>query len=248
VAIVFKYSLLLLHLMKRRHFASLFPLALATRLGFAVNNKIKPGSNSALLVVDVQNCFVKGGTLPVQHGEEVVPVINRLAPLFDNIVVTQDWHTPAHISFASSHVDGHPFKQVQLSYGQQVLWPDHCIQGTPDADLVSSLHIPKAELIIRKGHHQNMDSYSAFREADHITGTGLSGYLQERKINQVFISGLATDFCVAWTALDARSLGFAVYVIEDATRAINLNGSLEAAWIKMASAGIHRIQSGDLVS
>jgi nicotinamidase/pyrazinamidase len=233
--------------MKRRHFVSLFPLSLAAPLSLAVSNKIKPSSNSALLVVDVQNCFVKGGTLPVQHGEEVVPVINRLALLFDNVVVTQDWHSPAHISFASSHADGHPFKQVQLSYGQQVLWPDHCIQGTPDADLVSSLHVPKAKLIIRKGYHQNIDSYSAFREADHTTGTGLTGYLQEHKINQVFISGLATDFCVAWTAIDARSLGFDTYVIEDATRAINLNGSLEAAWKKMASAGIHRIQSGDLV-
>lgn len=233
--------------MKRRHFASLFSLAFAAPLGFAVSNKIKPNSNSVLLVVDVQNCFVNGGTLPVQHGEEVVPVINRLAQLFDNVVITQDWHTPAHISFASSHTDGHPFKQVQLAYGQQVLWPDHCIQGTPDADLVSSLHIPKAELIIRKGYHQNMDSYSAFLEADHTTGTGLTGYLQERKINQVFISGLATDFCVAWTAIDARSLGFDVYVIEDATRAINLNGSLEAAWKRMTSAGIRRIQSGDLI-
>jgi nicotinamidase/pyrazinamidase len=232
--------------MNRRQFACLFPLMLATPLGLASSNKIKPGLNSALLVVDVQNCFVKGGTLPVQHGEAVVPVINRLAQLFDNVVVTQDWHTPAHISFASSHAGGQPFKTVELAYGQQILWPNHCVQGTPDADLVSSLNLPKAGLIIRKGHHQNMDSYSAFREADQKTGTGLAGYLRERKINQVFISGLATDFCVAWTAIDARSLGFDVYVIEDATRAINLNGSLEAAWKKMGSLGIHRIQSIDI--
>jgi nicotinamidase/pyrazinamidase len=234
--------------MKRRHFASLFSLALATQLSYSASNKIKPKANSALIVVDVQNCFVQGGTLPVQNGEDVVPVIHQLAQLFENIVITQDWHTPSHISFASSHPGRQPFESVQLSYGQQILWPDHCIQGTPDAELVSSLHIPKAALIIRKGHHPELDSYSAFREADHKTGTGLTGYLKERLIKQVFIAGLATDFCVAWTAIDARSVGFDVYVIEDATRAINLNGSLIAAWKKMSSLGIHRIQSSDLVS
>ena len=185
--------------MNRCHFASFLSFALASPLSFAASKKITPKANSALVVVDVQNCFVEGGTLPVQNGKDVVPVINRLATQFDNVVITQDWHTPAHISFASSHQGRKAFEAVQLSYGQQVLWPDHCIQGTPDADLVSSLHIPNAELIIRKGYHQSIDSYSAFREADHKTGTGLTGYLRERQIQQVFISGLATDFCVAWT-------------------------------------------------
>jgi nicotinamidase/pyrazinamidase len=233
--------------MKRRQFATLLSIALTTPLGFAASPKIKPDSKSVLIVVDVQNCFVKGGTLPVQNGEDVVPVINQLAQNFDNVVITQDWHTPEHISFASSHSEKKPFETVKLPYGQQVLWPDHCVQGTPDADLVSSLNIPKAELIIRKGYHQEMDSYSAFREADHKTGTGLTGYLKERGIKKVFITGLATDFCVAWTAMDARANGFEVYVVEDATRGINLNGSLDAAWKKMTTMGIHRIQSNDFL-
>jgi nicotinamidase/pyrazinamidase len=207
---------------------------------------IKPSAASALVVVDVQNCFVDGGTLPVKGGAQVVPVINRLASAFDNIVITQDWHTPGHASFASTHAGKKPFETTRLAYGTQVLWPDHCVQGTDDAALVKDLKLPTAELIIRKGFHKDVDSYSAFEEADRKTATGLAGYLKGRGINTVFITGLATDFCVAWTAIDARKLGFDTYVIEDATRGIDLNGSLAAAWKDMAAAGVKRIQSADI--
>ena len=208
--------------------------------------KITPAANSALIVVDVQNCFVSGGTLPVKGGEEVVPVINKLAAAFRNIVVTQDWHTPGHASFASTHAGKKPFETTKLSYGTQVLWPDHCVQGSDDAALHKDLKLPTAQIIIRKGFHKEMDSYSAFDEADHKTATGLAGYLKARGIKTLFVAGLATDFCVAWTALDARKAGFEVYVIEDATRAIDLNGSLAAAWKEMAAKGVKRIQSGDV--
>ena len=209
--------------------------------------KIKTGANSALIVVDVQNCFVPGGTLPVGKGDEVVPVVNRLAEAFENVVVTQDWHTPGHASFASSHPGKKPFEMTQLSYGQQVLWPDHCVQGTDDAALHKDLKLPRAQLILRKGYHKDMDSYSAFEEADHKSATGLAGYLKQRGIKSVFVTGLATDFCVAWTAMDARKLGFETYVIEDATRAIDLNGSLAAAWKQMTAKGVKRIQSADIL-
>jgi nicotinamidase/pyrazinamidase len=205
--------------------------------------KIKPGADSALIVVDVQNCFVPGGTLPVGKGDEVVPVINRLAGAFENIVVTQDWHTPGHASFASSYAGKKPFETTPLSYGQQVLWPDHCVQGTDDAALHKDLKLPTAQVIIRKGFHKNVDSYSAFEEADRKTATGLAAYLKARGIKTVYVTGLATDFCVAWTALDARRLGFNTYVIEDACRAIDLNGSLAAAWKQMQAKGVKRIQS-----
>ena len=208
--------------------------------------KITPAANSALIVVDVQNCFVTGGTLPVKGGEEVVPVINKLAAAFRNIVVTQDWHTPGHASFASTHAGKKPFETTKLSYGTQVLWPDHCVQGSDDAALHKDLKLPTAQIIIRKGFHKEMDSYSAFDEADHKTATGLAGYLKARGIKTLFVAGLATDFCVAWTAMDARKAGFEVYVIEDATRAIDLNGSLAAAWKEMAAKGAKRIQSGDV--
>jgi len=209
---------------------------------------IKPDSKSVLIVVDVQNCFIEGGSLPVKGGAEVVPLINQLAEKFENIVITQDWHTAGHASFASSHSGKKPFETAQLSYGTQVLWPDHCMQGTEDAALEKNLKLPTAQLIIRKGFHKNIDSYSAFEEADHKTKTGLSGYLKQRHIDTVFVTGLATDFCVAWTALDARKAGFKAYVIEDATRAIDLNGSLAAAWKNMDRAGVKRIQSKDILS
>lgn len=209
--------------------------------------KIKPGARAALLVVDVQNCFLEGGTLAVKGGGEVVPIINRLAGAFENIVETQDWHTPGHASFASSYPGKKPFETTRLSYGTQVLWPDHCVQGTEDAALDKNLNLPTAQLIIRKGFHKDMDSYSAFEEADHATPTGLAGYLKQRGIKSVFVTGLATDFCVAWTAMDARKRGFDVYVIEDATRAIDLNGSLAAAWKQMAAKGVKRIQSVDIL-
>ena len=208
--------------------------------------KLKPGSNSALIVVDVQNCFVTGGTLPVAKGEEVVPVINRIAAAFGNIVVTQDWHTAGHASFASSYAGKKPFETTTLKYGQQVLWPDHCVQGSDDAALHKDLRLPTAQLIIRKGYNKGVDSYSAFQEADRKTVTGLAGYLKARGIKTVFVSGLATDLCVAWTAMDARAAGFETYVIEDACRGIDLNGSLAAAWKQMSAKGVKRIQSGDL--
>ena len=208
--------------------------------------KIKPGAHAALIVVDVQNCFVTGGTLPVTKGEEVVPVINRIAAGFANIVVTQDWHTPGHASFASSHSGKKPFETTKLSYGQQVLWPDHCVQGSDDAALHKDLKLPTAQLIIRKGFHKSVDSYSAFEEADRKSPTGLAGYLKARGIKTVFVTGLATDFCVGWTAMDARKDGFDCYVVEDACRAIDLNGSLAAAWKQMAAKGVKRIQSTDL--
>lgn len=207
---------------------------------------VKPDARSALIVVDVQNCFVPGGTLPVKGGDEVVPVINKLAPAFANIVVTQDWHTAGHASFASAHAGKKPFETTVLKYGNQVLWPDHCVQGTDDAALHKDLKLPTAQLIIRKGYNPGVDSYSAFEEADRKTVTGLAGYLKARGIKTVYVTGLATDFCVAWTALDARKAGFEVYVIEDATRAIDLNGSLAAAWKQMAAKVVKRVQSADI--
>ncbi|MDB5963937.1 MAG: putative nicotinamidase [Polaromonas sp.] len=231
---------------RRSFLASLGAAGLAASSPLWAAPRIRPGASAALLVVDVQNCFIDGGTLPVKGGAEVVPVINRLSAAFANIVVTQDWHTPGHASFSSSHPGTKPFDTTRLRYGSQVLWPDHCVQGTDDAALSKDLQLPTAQLIIRKGFRKDVDSYSAFEEADHKTGTGLAGYLRQRKIRTVFIGGLATDFCVAWTALDARKAGFEVYVVEDATRAIDLNGSLAAAWKKMAAAGVRRIQSGDI--
>jgi nicotinamidase/pyrazinamidase len=210
--------------------------------------KIKPDAKSALIVVDVQNCFVPGGTLPVKDGAAVVPVINKLAGVFGNIVVTQDWHTPGHASFASTYAGKKPFETTALKYGTQVLWPDHCVQGTADAALHKDLALPTAQLIIRKGFNKGVDSYSAFEEADRKTSTGLAGYLKARGITTVYVTGLATDFCVAWTAMDARKLGFEAYVIEDATRGIDLNGSLAAAWKQMTGKGVKRIQSADILA
>ena len=160
--------------------------------------------------------------------------------------MTQDWHTPGHASFASSHAGKNPFETTQLAYGTQVLWPDHCVQGSEDAALLKDLKLPTAQLIIRKGFHKDVDSYSTFEEADRKTSTGLGPYLKARGVDTVFLTGLATDFCVLWSAVDARKLGFTTYVIEDATRAIDLNGSLAAAWKQMTEAGVKRIQSGDI--
>jgi nicotinamidase/pyrazinamidase len=207
---------------------------------------IKIDGLSALLVIDVQNCFLPGGSLAVKDGEQVIPVINRLAKGFANVVLTQDWHTPGHTSFASVHPGKKPFETIDLAYGKQVLWPDHCVQGTDGAALSKELSIPQAELIIRKGYHQEVDSYSAFTEADGKTTTGLAAYLKARNLQRLFIAGLATDFCVAWTALDARKAGFEAFVIEDACRGIDTQGSLAKAWADMDKAGVKRIQSGDI--
>src|ERR1700694_2891078 len=207
---------------------------------------IKPDDASALLVIDVQNCFLPGGSLAVKDGEQVVAAINRIAKGFANVVMTQDWHTAGHISFASSHAGKKPFETIDLPYGKQVLWPDHCVQGTDGAALSKDLSIPQAALVIRKGFHQNVDSYSAFTEADGKTTTGLAAYLKARQIERLFVAGLATAFCVAWTALDARKAGFETYVVEDACRGIDTQGSLAKAWADMANAGVKRIQSNDL--
>jgi nicotinamidase/pyrazinamidase len=207
---------------------------------------MKPGATSVLIVVDVQNGFCTGGQLAVPGGEQVVPVVNELADAFDNNVLTQDWHPAGHASFASSHAGKKPFETIQLAYGMQVLWPEHCVQGTRDAELHQDLNLPRAQLIIRKGYHAGIDSYSAFVEADRKTSTGLAGYLLTRGIDDVYVCGLATDFCVAWTALDARAAGFKASVIEDACRAIDLNGSLQAAWASLAQAGVRRIRCADI--
>lgn len=196
-----------------------------------------------LLVVDVQNDFCPGGALAVPKGDEVVPVINRLAARFDSVVLTQDWHPRGHASFASSHPGKKPFETIALAYGKQVLWPDHCVQGTPGAALHPGLEVEKAQLVVRKGFHRDIDSYSAFLEADRETTTGLAGFLKEKGFRQLLVCGLATDFCVAWTALDARAAGFEVTVIEDACRAIDLEGSLERAWAQMGTAGVRRVRA-----
>ncbi|HEY8335915.1 MAG TPA: bifunctional nicotinamidase/pyrazinamidase [Tardiphaga sp.] len=210
--------------------------------------KISLDKTSVLLVIDVQNCFLPGGSLAVKDGDKVVPVINAMAKKFADVVLTQDWHTPGHVSFASSHGGKKPFETVDLKYGKQVLWPDHCVQGTDGAGLSRDLAIPQAGLVIRKGFHKDVDSYSAFTEADGKTTTGLAAYLKSRKLQRVFIAGLATDFCVAWSALDARKAGFDTYVIEDACRGIDTQGSLAKAWADMAKAGVKRIQSTDLAA
>ena len=208
--------------------------------------RIKPGDDDVLAVIDVQNCFLPGGTLPVPDGDKIIPLINQLAPAFRHVVITQDWHTKGHISFASSHPGKKPFETVQLPYGTQVLWPDHCIQGTADADVHKDLKIPHAELIIRKGYRPHVDSYSAFLEADRKTMTGLTGYLKERGLKNAYFVGLATDFCVAWSALDATRAGFGASVIEDATRGIDAGGSLGKAWTDMTAAGVKRIKAADI--
>ncbi len=230
----------------RRAFLQLLSAAAAGAVLPARAASFKPDAKTALIVVDVQNCFVPGGTLPVAKGDEVVPVINKIATAFANIVVTQDWHTAGHASFASTYNGKKPFETTTLQYGQQVLWPDHCVQGTDDAALHKDLKLPTAQLIIRKGYNKGVDSYSAFEEADRKTVTGLAGYLKARGIKTVVVTGLATDFCVAWTALDARKAGFEVLVVEDACRGIDLNGSLAAAWKQMTAKGVKRIQSADI--
>lgn len=203
--------------------------------------------NSALIVVDVQNGFCPGGNLAVADADKIIPCINALGRVFQNIVITQDWHPATHVSFAANHAGKQDYEQIQLSYGEQVLWPVHCVQGTLDAELHPDLDLPTAQLIIRKGFHEQIDSYSAFMEADRKTTTGLAAYLKAREIDTVYIVGIATDFCVAWTAIDACELGFRTYVIEDATKAIDLNGSLEQAWQQMLAHGVQRVQSQHLL-
>jgi nicotinamidase/pyrazinamidase len=233
---------------RRQIFAGLGAIAIATVTSRSLRaaETIKVDDASALLVIDVQNCFLPGGSLAVKDGDQVIPVINRLAKGFANVVLTQDWHTAGHISFASSHAGKRPFEVIDLAYGKQVLWPDHCVQGTDGAALSKDLSIPQAGLVIRKGYHKDVDSYSAFTEADGKTTTGLAAYLKARNLQRLFIAGLATDFCVAWTALDARKAGFDAFVVEDACRGIDTRGSLAKAWADMDKAGVKRIKSSDI--
>jgi nicotinamidase/pyrazinamidase len=199
--------------------------------------------SDVLLVVDVQNDFMPSGALAVPHGDEIVPIVNRLAERFRNVALTQDWHPPGHVSFASSHPGRQPFERIALGYGEQILWPDHCVQGSDGAAFHRDLAIPHAQLVVRKGYHPDVDSYSTFVEADGRHTTGLAGYLRERGIGHVYLCGLATDFCVAWSAVDARKAGFQVTVIEDACRAIDAGGSLAVAVRDLAAAGVRRIRS-----
>ena len=201
---------------------------------------------TVLIVVDVQNDFCPGGRLAVAGGDEVVPVVNALGRRFAHVVMTQDWHSAGHSSFASSHPGRAPFETVEMPYGPQVLWSDHCVQGSPGAAFHAGLALPHAQAVIRKGCRRDIDSYSGFLEADRSTPTGLAGYLRERGFLRTVIAGLATDFCVAWTAQDSAAAGFETFVVEDACRAIDLDGSLDRAWTAMARAGVGRITAADL--
>ncbi|KIA78934.1 bifunctional nicotinamidase/pyrazinamidase [Chromobacterium amazonense] len=204
------------------------------------------GADCALLVVDVQNSFCPGGELAVPGGDEVVPLINHLSLLFENVVLTQDWHPRGHISFASSHPGKQPFQNIDLPYGAQTLWPDHCVAGSHGAAFHAELETERARLIVRKGIHAAVDSYSAFVEADRTTPTGLGGYLNTLGVKKVWLAGLATDFCVAWSAIDARAAGFETFVVEDACRAIDIDGSLADAWMAMRQAGVKRVRSDEV--
>jgi nicotinamidase/pyrazinamidase len=197
-----------------------------------------PGENDVLLVVDVQNDFCPGGNLAVPAGDQVVPVINALACRFRHVVLTQDWHPAGHQSFASSHAGRQPYETVEVAYGPQVLWPDHCVQATSGAELHAGLDIPQAALVIRKGFRPHIDSYSAFYENDRMTPTGLAGYLRERGLTRIFVVGLALDFCVRYSAEDAKRQGLDVVVVEDACRGIDVGGSVKATRESFAALGI----------
>jgi len=202
--------------------------------------RIDPISD-VLVAIDVQIDFCPGGALAVADGDAVVPAINFIAPNFPHLVATQDWHTPGHLSFADSHVGRKPFETIQLPYGPQTLWPDHCVQGTAGAEFHPELDLTAAEVIIRKGFRKEIDSYSAFFENDKTTPTGLAGYLRERGVRRVFLVGLATDFCVHYSAMDARRLGFEAVVIDSACRGIDLGGSMAAARAQWSEAGVESI-------
>jgi nicotinamidase/pyrazinamidase len=206
-----------------------------------MDTAIRIGGDDVLLIIDVQNDFCAGGALAVPDGDAVVPVINRLSERFAHIALTQDWHPTGHSSFATTHPGRGPFELVTMPYGEQTLWPDHCVQGTPGVGFHPQLNTQRAELVIRKGFRPDIDSYSAFYENDRRTPTGLAGYLRERGFRRVFLAGLATDFCVFYSAADARRLGFNVVLIEQGCRGIDLNGSLDAAWAAMAEAGVQRV-------
>jgi nicotinamidase/pyrazinamidase len=208
---------------------------------------ISINDDDVLLAIDLQADFMPGGALAVDRGDEIVPLVNRLASRFDNVVVTQDWHPPTHASFAAAHENAKPFDTKRLHYGDQTLWPEHCVQDTPGAALHPDLKVDRAFLILRKGMHSAVDSYSAFVEADGETTTGLGAMLKARGVKRVFLCGLATDFCVAHSALDARREGFEAFIIEDACRAIDADNSLIQAWTRMKAAEVRRIQSAEIL-
>jgi nicotinamidase/pyrazinamidase len=203
-------------------------------------------AHDVLIVIDVQNDFCPGGALTVADGDAVIDAIYHLAPLFEHIVLTQDWHPQHHSSFAATHPGKQPYEQIELSYGQQTLWPAHCVQGSKGAEIHPALRLPKAELILRKGFNPQIDSYSAFFENDRVTATGLAGYLEERDLTRVFFAGLAYDFCVGYSALDARRLGLPAFILRDACRAIDLNGSVAKIEAEFARAGVSVIDSASL--
>jgi nicotinamidase/pyrazinamidase len=210
----------------------------------STNSEMLP--TDALLIIDVQNDFMPGGALPVADGDAIVPLINTLANKFDHVILTQDWHPARHISFASTHASKKPFETIEAPYGSQALWPDHVLQHTKGAAFHPALHIPHAELILRKGFRRHIDSYSAFLENDHTTPTGLAGYLRERNLQRLFLCGLAYDFCVRYSAIDGHNLGFETIVIEDATRPVNLPNSVAETNAALAFAGIPLIASNAL--
>lgn len=202
----------------------------------------------ALLIIDVQNDFCPGGALEVPNGDKVVPVINQLSEQFDVVMQTQDWHPDGHSSFASSHEGKDPFETIEMPYGKQVLWPDHCVQGSDGAAFHPDLITNRSQLIVRKGFRKNIDSYSAFYENDNSTTTGLTGYLRERGIDTLYAAGLATDFCVKWSVVDGLKEDFDVKVVEDAVRGIDIEGSVDQAWNEMLEAGAEKVSSEDLLS
>jgi nicotinamidase/pyrazinamidase len=208
----------------------------------------KESPNAALIVIDLQNDFCPGGALAVNGGDEIVPLVNQLIRSFEHVVLTQDWHPAGHSSFASSHAGQAPFSNIQMSYGPQTLWPDHCVQGSSGAEFHPGLAWTKAELVIRKGFRKAIDSYSAFYENDRKTPTGLAGYLRERGLTKLALVGLATDYCVAYSALDAARLGFETTVLMDACRAIDLSGSLATAKRQMQLAGVSLGDAARLVA
>jgi len=199
---------------------------------------MKQNDREVLLIVDVQNDFCPGGALAVPGGDEIVPVVNKLAAGFPHVILTQDWHPAGHTSFASSHPGKRPFDTIEVSYGQQTLWPDHCVQGTLGAEFHRSLNVPHVELVLRKGYRRAIDSYSAFRENDRRTPTGLAGYLRERGLERITVCGLATDFCVFYSAVDGREAGFEVSVVTSACRGIDMDGSIARAMRSMSEAGV----------
>jgi nicotinamidase-related amidase len=207
---------------------------------------ITPEDRDVLAVVDLQNDFCPGGALAVPGGDEIIALVNRIATRFPHVLLTQDWHPPGHLSFASSHPGRTPYETIGVPYGAQTLWPDHCIQETFGAELHPGLRIPHVELVLRKGFRREIDSYSIFFENDRKTPTGLAGYLRERSLGRVYLAGLAFDFCVLWSAQDARRLGFEAVVVRDACRSVDLDGSEQDALGRLQTAGVPLVVSGEI--